>query len=119
MRCGIANRCWLTDGWNLSSAAPVIYECQHTKQFKCKPEQRIPCSNHKAYFLAAQTDGPINRVLLLYYFGNAYTLLTPWSSRVPLEKSILTQLVAKFHAFYGNRGFITVLTRSREIWGPF
>jgi hypothetical protein len=39
-------------------------------------------------------------------------LLTPWS-RVLLEKLTGSQLVKKFPAFYGTRGFVALLTSSR------
>jgi hypothetical protein len=40
-------------------------------------------------------------------------LLTPWST-VLLEKPTSFQLVKKFPAFYGTRGFITAFTCSRK-----
>jgi len=41
-------------------------------------------------------------------------LLTPWS-RVLLEKLTVSQIVKKFPAFYGTRGFITALTSSHYL----
>jgi hypothetical protein len=41
-------------------------------------------------------------------------LLTPWS-RVILEKLIGSQLVKKFHTFYGTRRFITAFTSVRHL----
>jgi hypothetical protein len=45
---------------------------------------------------------------------NALYLLTP-SSRVLLENLRAFQLVKKFPAFYGNRKFITAVTRARHL----
>ena len=40
--------------------------------------------------------------------------LTPWC-RVHLEKLNVFQLVKKFPAFYGSRGFITALTNAHHL----
>jgi len=42
-------------------------------------------------------------------------LLTPWCSRVLLEKLTGLQLVKKFPAFHGTRRFITALTSVRHL----
>jgi len=48
------------------------------------------------------------------YFPTLSHLLTPWS-RVLLEKLTGLQVVKKFPAFYGTRGFITALTSARHL----
>jgi len=45
--------------------------------------------------------------------ANIYSILTPWC-RVRLEKLTGLQLVEKFPAFHGTRGFITALTSVRH-----
>jgi hypothetical protein len=51
---------------------------------------------------------------LLTYLGLFTYSLTPWS-RVILEKLTGSQLVRKFHAFYGIRRFITSFTSARRL----
>ena len=46
---------------------------------------------------------------LFYFFTYLLTLITPWS-RVLLEKLTGSQLVKKFHAFYGTRRFNTTFS---------
>ena len=48
------------------------------------------------------------------FFFSLTFLLTPWS-RVLLKKLTVPHLVKKFHAFYGNRRFITAFTKARHL----
>jgi hypothetical protein len=60
-------------------------------------------------------SGQHTRMFVSLKFGVLLTyLLTPWS-RVLLEKLTGLQLVKKFPAFYGTRGFITALTSARHL----
>jgi hypothetical protein len=55
--------------------------------------------------------------LILYTYCLTYIhtySLTPWS-RVLLEKLTGSQLVKKFHAFYGTQKFITAFTRALHL----
>ena len=56
------------------------------------------------------TQNIVNLQLNLHFLTY---LLTPWS--IVLEKLTGLQLVKKFPAFYGTRGFITALTGTRQL----
>ena len=54
-------------------------------------------------------------VIWKYKPHNTLTFLPSPRSRVLLEKMIDSQLVNKFPAFYGNRGFIAAFTTARHL----
>ena len=87
----------------------------------CFPENETrKILERKSWILRKKTEmwyGNISLTihLLTYLLTDLFTfLLSPWS-RVLLEKMTGSQLVNKFPAFYGNRGFITAFTTARHL----
>jgi len=59
----------------------------------------------------------VNAGTPVYFYIDLYLISVRLSNKLDgavLEQLIVTQLVKKSHAFYGNRRFITVFTRTRN-----
>jgi hypothetical protein len=72
-------------------------------------------TNIRNTFISSNTY--LNDVLQMDHIYIITNKLTPWNT-VPLENLAVTELVKKFPAFYGTRGFIKVFATARH-WSLF
>ena len=85
--------------------------CPYPEPSRSIPCPHIPLSEYFNIILLSTPGSP--KLLIPSIYLRAY-LLTPWS-RVLLEKLLVSQLVKKFHPFYGTRKFITAITTARHL----
>ena len=81
----------------------------------------LPCDLCVVWGLTVKTDNFVYAVEYIIFWGRLVEynitcryLLTPWG-RFLLEKVAVSQVVKKFPAFYGTRGFITASTSARHL----